>query len=164
MCFLGTSHVTVRRNVLSRVLSIPERIVVEADECVSFMSAAYSAAGLIQQPLTFYRLHSGNLFQLRTKDEAKQRRILQSLTALAQEFRIRLASAGITPDVTGAIVKPLDVDSRRLRLTLDGGMPWETFQTERDQFKIVTKRRRWLPATQGLRVCLYARDDFQEFL
>jgi glycosyltransferase involved in cell wall biosynthesis len=140
MCFFGTSRVTVRRNILSRVLPVPERIVIEADEFVSIMSAAYSAAGLIQEPLTFYRLHPGNLFQIRTKDEVKQRRIQKALAALADELRIRLASAGIAPDVTDAIVKPLDVGSKRLRLMLDGGKPWETFQTERDEFQIAYKK------------------------
>src|ERR1700747_1862932 len=140
MCFFGTSRVTVRRNILSRVLPVPERIVIEADEFVSIMSAAYSAAGLIQEPLTFYRLHSGNLFQIRTKDEVKQRRIKKALAALADELRIRLGSAAMAPGIIDAIVKPLDVGSKRLRLMLDGGSPWETFQAERDEFQIAYKR------------------------
>jgi hypothetical protein len=70
----------------------------------------------------------------------KQRRIQKALAALADELRIRLASAGIAPDVTDAIVKPLDVGSKRLRLMLDGGKPWETFQTERDEFQIAYKK------------------------
>ena len=139
MCFFGTSRVAIRRNILLRVLPVPEQIVVEADEFVSFMSAAYSAAGLIQEPLTFYRLHSENLFQVRTKDEVKQRRIQKALVALAGELRTRLASAAIAPDVIDAIVKPLDVGSQRLRLILDGGSPWETFHTERDDFQIAYK-------------------------
>jgi glycosyltransferase involved in cell wall biosynthesis len=141
MCFFGTSRVTVRRNILSRVLlPIPEQIVVEADEFVSIMSAAYSTAGLIQEPLTFYRLHSENQFQIRTKDEAKQRRIQKALAALADELRIRLASASIAPAIIDVIVKPLEVNSKRLRLMLDGGNPWETFQAERDEFQIAYKK------------------------
>jgi glycosyltransferase involved in cell wall biosynthesis len=139
MCFFGTSRVTIRRNILLRVLPVPEQIVVEADEFVSFMSAAYSAAGLIQEPLTFYRLHSENLFQVRKKDEVKQRRIQKALAALAGELRTRLASAGIAPDIIDAIVKPLDLGSTRLRLILDGGTPLETFQTERGDFQIAYK-------------------------
>src|ERR1700752_425667 len=140
MCFFGTSRVTIRRDVLSRVLPVPEQIVVEADEFVSIMSAAYSAAGLIQEPLTFYRLHSENLFQVRTKDEVKQRRIQKALAALADELRIRLGSAAMAPGIIDAIVKPLDVGSKRLRLMLDGGSPWETFQAERDEFQIAYKK------------------------
>jgi glycosyltransferase involved in cell wall biosynthesis len=136
MCFFGTSRVTVRRNVLDRVLPIPEPLVVEADEFVSIMGAAYSAAGLIQQPLTFYRLHDDNLFQVRKRDDAKTRRIQKVLTALAEQLRVRLGLAAIAPEVIDAIVEPLDVGSKRLRLMLDGGMPWETFEAERAEFRL----------------------------
>jgi glycosyltransferase involved in cell wall biosynthesis len=140
MCFFGTSRVTVRRNILLHVLPIPEQIVVEADEFVSIMSAAYSNAGLILEPLTFYRLHSENLFQIRTKDERKRRRIQRALAELAAALRIRLASASIAPAIVDVIVKPLEVNSKRLRLMLDGGSPWETFQAERDEFQIAYKK------------------------
>ena len=140
MCFFGTSRVTIRRNVLSRVLPVPESLVVEADEFLSIMSAAYSASGLIQQPLTFYRLHADNLFQVRTKDEVKQRRIQKVLTALAEELRIRLDSAAIPPEIIEAVVQPLDVGSRRLRLMLDGGTRWEAFRAERAEFQISYKQ------------------------
>jgi glycosyltransferase involved in cell wall biosynthesis len=139
MCFFGTSRVTVRRNVVSRVLPIPEQLVVEADEFVSFISAAYSAAGLIQQPLTFYRLHADNLFQVRERDETKQRRIQKVLATLAKELRSGLRSAAIAPEIIDAIIEPLDVGSKRLRLMLDGGTRWETFQAERAEFRIAYK-------------------------
>lgn len=139
MCFFGTSRVTIRRNVLSHVLPVPESLVVEADEFMSIMSTAYSASALIQRPLTFYRLHADNLFQVRTKDEVKQRRIQKVLAALAQELRIRLNSAGIAPEIIDAIVEPLDVESKRRRLMLDGGRPWETFQAERAGLRIAYK-------------------------
>jgi glycosyltransferase involved in cell wall biosynthesis len=139
MCFFGTSRVSIRRNILSRVLPVPEQLVVEADEFVSTMSVAYSAAGLIQRPLTFYRLHADNLFQVRKKDETKQRRIQKVLAALAEELRIRLHSAGTTQEIIDAIVEPLDVGSMRLRLMLDGGTHWETFQAERSDFRIAYK-------------------------
>ena len=136
MCFFGTSRVAIRREVLKRVLPIPECLVVEADEFMSIMSAAYSTAGLIQQPLTFYRLHEGNLFQVRRPDETKTRRIQAVLAELARHLRIRLGAASVAPEVIHAIVEPLDVDSKRLRLMLDGGMPWETFQTERAKLRL----------------------------
>ena len=140
MCFFGTSRVTMRRSVLLRVLPVPESLVVEADEFISIMSAAYSAAGLLQQPLTFYRLHANNLFQVRRKDEVKLRRIQMVLAALARELRIRLGSTAVGPEIIDAIVEPLDVGSTRLRLALDGGTRWETFQTERTDFRIAYKK------------------------
>jgi glycosyltransferase involved in cell wall biosynthesis len=140
MCFFGTSRVTMRRSVLLRVLPVPESLVVEADEFISIMSAAYSAAGLLQQPLTFYRLHANNLFQVRRKDEVKLRRIQMVLAALARELRIRLGSSAVGPEIIDAIVEPLDVGSKRLRLALDGGTRWETFHTERADFRIAYKK------------------------
>jgi glycosyltransferase involved in cell wall biosynthesis len=140
MCFFGTSRVTMRRSVLSRVLPVPESLVVEADEFISTMSAAYSAAGLLEQPLTFYRLHANNLLQVRRKDDVKLRRIQTVLAALARELRIRLGSTSIAPEIIDAIVEPLDVGSKRLRLTLDGGSRWETFHTERADFRIAYKK------------------------
>ena len=136
MCFFGTSRVTIRRDVLDRVLPIPEPLVIEADEFMSFMSVAYSSAGLIQRPLTFYRLHADNLFQVRKRDDTKTRRIQKVLTVLAEHLRLRLASAAIAPEVIDVIVEPLEVNSKRLRLMLDGGAPWETFQAERAEFRL----------------------------
>src|ERR1700691_1356671 len=140
MCVFGPSRLTMRRSVLSRVLPVPESLVVEADEFISIMSAAYSAAGLLQQPLTFYRLHANNLFQVRRKDEVKLRRIQADLAALARELRIRLGSTAVGPEIIDAIVEPLDVGSKRLRLALDGGTRWETFHTERADFRIAYKK------------------------
>ncbi|MGA9883792.1 MAG: glycosyltransferase family A protein [Candidatus Acidiferrales bacterium] len=139
MCFFGTSRVAVRREVLTRVLPIPLSLEVEADEFLSIMSVAHSTGGLIEQPLTFYRLHEDNLFQLRKLDEAKSRRIQAVLVSLAKHLRVRLQSACIAPEVIHAIVEPLEVDSTQLRLMLDGGLRWETFQTERAKFRLAYK-------------------------
>lgn len=136
MCFFGTSRVAIRRDVLMRVLPIPESLVVEADEFMSIMSIAVSAGGLIQEPITFYRLHENNLFQIREASETKTRRIQKVLASLAEQLRIRLASVSISPAVIQAIVEPLDVDSKRLKLMLDGGRTWDTFQVERAQFRL----------------------------
>lgn len=139
MCFFGTSRVAIRRKILDRILPIPECLVVEADEFMSIMSAACTTAGLLDQPLTFYRLHEDNLFQLRKPDENKSRRIQGVLTGLAKHLQVRLESASMAPDIIHAIVEPLEVDSRQLRLMLDGGMPWETFLTERARFRLAYK-------------------------
>lgn len=139
MCFFGTSRVSIRRRVLRRVLPIPEALVVEADEFMSVVGTVFSRAGLIQRPLTFYRLHDSNLFQIRRRDDSRARRVQRVLSALADELRNRLSSELVAPDVIHAIVEPLEVDANRLRLTLDGGMPWETFQTERAQFRLAYK-------------------------
>ena len=139
MCFFGTSRVTIRRRVVQRALPIPNELVIEADEFMSTMSAAYSTASLIQEPLTFYRLHSGNLFQIRSSDTVKTRRIYQVIVALARELEVRLPDALIPPDSVRAIVEQLQVGAMRMRLMLDGGWPWETFRAERADFRLSYK-------------------------
>jgi glycosyltransferase involved in cell wall biosynthesis len=139
MCFFGTSRVTIRKQVALRTLPIPQELVIEADEFMSVMSAAYSKAFLIPDPLTFYRLHSGNLFQVRQSDEVKTRRIYRVITALAGELKRRLPDTTIPPDSIRAIVEQLEVGALRLRLMLDGGWPWETFQSERAESRLAYK-------------------------
>jgi glycosyltransferase involved in cell wall biosynthesis len=139
MCFFGTSRVTIRRRVVQRALPIPNELVIEADEFMSTMSAAYSMASLIQEPLAFYRLHSGNLFQIRSSDSVKTRRIYQVIVALARALEERLPDASIPPDSVRAIVEQLQVGAIRMRLMLDGGWPWETFRAERADFRLAYK-------------------------
>ena len=139
MCFFGTSRVTIRKRVVQRALPIPNELVIEADEFMSTVSTAYSMASLIQEPLTFYRLHTGNLFQIRSSDAAKTRRIYEVIVALAKALEERLPTASIPPDSVHAIVEQLQVGALRMRLMLDGGWPWETFRSERADFRLSYK-------------------------
>ena len=61
---LGTSRMTVRTEILRKILPVPESIVIEADEYIFTLAAALSAVSILGEPLTFYRIHGGNLFQL----------------------------------------------------------------------------------------------------
>ena len=139
MCFFGTSRVTIRKRVVQRALPIPDALVIEADEFMSTLSAAYSKASLIREPLTFYRLHAGNLFQIRSSDTIKSRRIHQVIVALAKALEERLSDASVPPDSVRAIVEQLQVGAMRMRLMLDGGWPWETFRSERATFRLAYK-------------------------
>ena len=61
---LGTSRMTVRAEILRRILPIPEAIVIEADEYIFTLAAALSEVSILGEALTFYRIHAGNLFQV----------------------------------------------------------------------------------------------------
>jgi glycosyltransferase involved in cell wall biosynthesis len=139
MPFLGTSRVSIRKSALERVLPIPEALTVEADEFMSTMAVAASGAVLVAEPLTFYRLHSGNLYQFRQGDSAKSRRKLAVLECLARELPIRLPAVGVSESAIHRIADPLKVSAKRMRLSLDGGYPWETFQAELQEFRIAYK-------------------------
>jgi glycosyltransferase involved in cell wall biosynthesis len=131
MCFFGTSRVVIRKRVAEQALPIPNSIVIEADEFLSIMSIAYSQAVLLPDALTFYRLHEDNLYQTRSGDPRKLRSKQQSISALARELPPRLVRASISPDAIHTLVRTLENGARQLKLQLDGGKPWETFQVER---------------------------------
>lgn len=131
MCFFGTSRLAMRRSVALRALPVPESIVIEADEFLAIFGTACSRAALIPDPLTYYRLHEDNLYQIRSVDPRKLRRMQLSLEALARELPPRLAQSGLQERAIETLVAPLNLSARRIRLSLDGGMPWHTFAAER---------------------------------
>jgi glycosyltransferase involved in cell wall biosynthesis len=71
MSFFGTSRLVLRNEVARQTLPIPPKIAIEADEFMAIAAIAQSRASLIAEPLTFYRLHDGNLYQFQSHDSAK---------------------------------------------------------------------------------------------
>jgi glycosyltransferase involved in cell wall biosynthesis len=136
MCFLGTSRVSIRRETLMKTLPIPEELVIEADEFMSVMSVAHGGALLLDEPLTYYRLHDQNLYQFRDKDHRRMRRKYLVLACLVKELPARLRSAGIAADAIEIIVAPIRVSATRMKLALDGGWPWETYRAEKSDLDL----------------------------
>jgi len=134
-CFLGASRFTARRQVLKKVLPIPEELIFEADEFLSIGVAAIAPISVLDQCLTFYRIHEGNLFQIYHVDDKRLEDKLQNkhyvLTALYRLLPSRLHAFGIQPQIINLIMRPIWVQAERLRLYLYGGTPWETFRVER---------------------------------
>jgi len=145
--FLGTSRVSIRRSVLERVLPIPEALDVEADEFISAMSIAHSSAVLLPACLTHYRLHDQNQYQFSADEPLRMRRKLNSLSCLARELTAQLAKAGIPEECIEIIVDPTLVTVGRMKLSLDGGMPWQTYFVEQEDFRL-----RYSSARFGYRV------------
>ena len=135
-CFLGTSRFTVRRPVLDRILPVPEELVVEADEFLFTLAVAIGGALVLDQPLFYYRLHAGNLFQLQSHDPTKDRRKYNALAALLRTLPPRLDALGASREVVEAVLEPIWVDAERIRLVLDGGKPWRTYAVERAAFRL----------------------------
>ena len=138
-CFLGTSRITVRRAVLERILPIPEELVVEADEFLFTLAVAIGGAIVLDQPLFHYRLHPGNLYQFQSPDAAKFRCKHAVLAALLHTLPQRLTALGVSREVAETVLEPIRVDAARIRLGLDGGSPFETFQVERAAYRLAYK-------------------------
>ena len=108
MCFFGTSRLVIRKEIAQRVLPIPESIVIEADEFLAIMSIAYSRAVLLLDPLTYYRLHEDNLYQIRSGDCRKLERMRQAISALAQELPPRLSRASVAAEAIRVLIDTLE--------------------------------------------------------
>lgn len=134
--FLGTSRLAIRASTLARILPVPEALCVEADEYLATMAAAVSGTLILDQPLTNYRLHSGNLFQFAVPDAAKMERKHAALHCLAFDLPALLARVGVAPQNIELLKQSNWLDAERLRLSLGKGWPWETAHVEHVSFRL----------------------------
>jgi glycosyltransferase involved in cell wall biosynthesis len=134
---LGTSRMTVRSEILRKIVPIPESIRIEADEYIFTLAAALSDVSILGEALTFYRIHSGNLFQLSGFQKGPFHRKRESLEHLASALSEKLHQLGLQADVVGATVDAVQTEADLLRLQVDGGFPWETFRAEWKFYRIV---------------------------
>jgi hypothetical protein len=131
MAFLGTSRVSIRKDVLLQIIPLPDPLVIEADEFMSAVAAADSDVALIPEPLTFYRLHDGNLFQFRSVDPARLRRKQRVLSSLADLLSCRLSQMGVCREAISIVVEPIRISALRMKLSLDGGSRRDTYLIEK---------------------------------
>ena len=132
---LGTSKITIRRALLDRILPFPEELVIEADEWMFTLAPALAPVVVLGEPLFYYRLHGGNLYQFSKQDEAKARRKGAVLAALLRRFPPKLRELGVSEDVIATLTEPIWVDAERIILSLDGGRPWQTYRVERAGYR-----------------------------
>ena len=126
--FLGT-RTTIRRRVLEKLLPVPEEIRIEADEFV-FTMAAQEEVEVLPEALLFYRLHGGNFYSQRGFNEQRVRGKQQSIAHLAKALELRLKAAGVCSEAVEIVVSAVRSEADQLRLSVDGGLPWETVKTE----------------------------------
>ena len=128
--FLGTSRMTYRRNVLRQIGPVPETLTFEADEYLFTLAGFFADVVVLRDSFSFYRLHEGNLFHISEGSEESLRRKQQVLAALAQALDEKLRALGANSDITKSIVECVQAEADILRLTVDGGFPWETLRAE----------------------------------
>jgi cellulose synthase/poly-beta-1,6-N-acetylglucosamine synthase-like glycosyltransferase len=134
--FLGTSRMTIRADLLRRIGPVPEEIQIQADEYLFTLASVLMPAQILPDALTFYRLHAGNSFQLDSYDEQKMRHKQKSLAALVKTLLHRMEELGTDARVSREVVAYTQACADQLRLTLDGGWPWETARTEWQLYRI----------------------------
>jgi glycosyltransferase involved in cell wall biosynthesis len=140
--FLGTRS-TIRTSILRKLLPVPETIRIEADEFVFTMAAALGEVEILPEALFFYRLHSSNFFSQYGFDESSVRRKQQSIAELARNLEVRLRHVGTSDEVIRTVVHAIWVEADQLRLSADGGAPWETVRTELAMYRLLHGDAPW---------------------
>ena len=128
--YLGTSRMTLRANVARQILPVPEALVIEADEYLFTLAAALSDMILVQEPLSHYRIHPGNLYLSAARSRDSLKRKQRVMAALAEVLNQRLRAFGVPAEAVECIVEIVQADADQMRLMLDGGAPWETVRVE----------------------------------
>jgi len=130
MCYLGTSRLAARREAVLALLDIPTNLVFEADEYLFTLAGLYTEVLILEQPLTFYRLHDKNLYQLSGGQSDGARKKQQVIAALALVLKARFDELRVSDEIANTVLECVQVEADHLRLIVDGGYPWETVSTE----------------------------------
>jgi glycosyltransferase involved in cell wall biosynthesis len=134
--FLGTSRMTFRTEVLRRVGAVPEELRVQADEYLFTLGATLAEVLILREPLTFYRLHDSNAFQVTNGNMEALRRKHAVLAALAESLRNKLVEMKLPERVIGMVVDSVQTESDLIRLTMENGWPLETLRAELQNYRI----------------------------
>jgi hypothetical protein len=135
--YLGTSRMILRAELARRILPIPEALVFEADEYVFTLGALMSELIILQDTLTYYGIHGGNLYLSAGEGKTGLRRKQQVMAALASALKKDLPAQGASPEVVSCIVETVQLEADQLRLMLDGGKPWETVRVEKKIYEVM---------------------------
>jgi hypothetical protein len=127
---LGTSRLSVRREVLRRIGPIPTELVFCADTPIYSIALALGGAIILDQPLCYYRLHAGNLSARGPEDKVRQSRNFQILKFLLTLLPPRLADLGVKQEIIYAFFEADRLALERFQLQRDGGARLKTFRAE----------------------------------
>jgi hypothetical protein len=134
---LGTSRMTIRRELLRRIGPVPGALVVQADEYLSTLAAVMAGVQILPEMLTYYRLHDANGFQFSTHDPRRLRSKQEVLAALCQALGQEFHRHQVSTEAARAILEFVQAEADQLRLMLDGGWPWETVKTEQKIYEVL---------------------------
>lgn len=135
--FLGTSRMTFRAEVLRRVGRVPETLGIQADEYLFTLGAVLSEVMILREPLTCYRLHESNAFQIADGNAAAMRRKYTVLAALAKSLRSKFEEMRIAESTAKIVLDSVQTESDLIRLTTENGWPLETVRAELQNYRIM---------------------------
>lgn len=143
MCFLGTSRLSMRREVALALLPVPNELIFEADEHFFTLLPAIGNVAILAEELTHYRIHGGNLYQDSRLAEGQGIQDLRRLKVRARVFDVLanslpplLAKHGCRHELIPLLTAPVSNEARRLRLSLGEGTRSEAMKTEWIEYKL----------------------------
>ena len=139
--FLLTSTITVRRRILEQVTPIPEALVFSADAPIAIASMA-AGTRLLQQPLSYYRQHSDNLYAIDPRDMTKMRRRSEMDERMFELLEPLLIGLGVPSESIDALLFPRWSYTSRLNLRTYGGSRLKAFRIEMRHFRSTYKKSR----------------------
>jgi glycosyltransferase involved in cell wall biosynthesis len=134
--FLGTSRMAFRAELLRRIGPVPEALTIQADEFLFTLGALFSEVLLLREPLTFYRLHGQNLFQVSGGSRASLQRKHEVLVSLAEALHRRFADERVPEDISEAVMESVQTEADALYLCLGGGTRLDIIRTEFRSYRI----------------------------
>jgi glycosyltransferase involved in cell wall biosynthesis len=140
LTMLGTSRLSIRRDILNRIGLLPEELIFCADAPIFTLALALGGAIVIDQPLCYYRQHSDSLFAHNPSDLASSRKRIELLGFNLNYVPPRLLEFGVAPEVIEALVESCRVEFERARLQFGEGGRWQVFRTERERFRTYYRR------------------------
>jgi glycosyltransferase involved in cell wall biosynthesis len=132
--YLAPCALTVRRKVLEQVMPIPEALVFSADSPIATASMAMGVR-VLPQPLSYYRIHSNNLYAMSLEDPAKLQRKYEMDDVMYSVLWPMLLRLGVPSECVSAFIDPAWTWINRQSLSRFGGSRLKTFRTEMRAFR-----------------------------
>lgn len=137
--FVLMGALTVRREILSRVMPIPEVLLFSADAPIVMASMA-AGVRVLEQPLFYYRHHSENLYAIDPTNIAKVCRRYEMDERMYQLLQPMLLTLGVSPKSVDALLFPRWTEASRFNLSTRGGSRLDSFRIEMRHFRAAYKK------------------------
>jgi hypothetical protein len=137
--FLGTSRMAYRVELLRRIGTVPDSLIFEADEFLFTLGSLFSEVLVLREPLTFYRLHGQNLFQVHLGANSGMRRKHDVLLALHSSLQQRFAQERVPADISRAVLESVQTEADLIALSLDGGSSLHAVRVELRSYRIMNE-------------------------
>ncbi|HKO05089.1 MAG TPA: hypothetical protein VJW51_10085, partial [Candidatus Acidoferrales bacterium] len=133
-----TSAVAYRKSLVAGLLPIPEVLTGHADSYLGALAVLVAPVVSLNEPLTRYRIHGGNLYAFEQADEARRaRRLAQMRTFVAElEREVRARQKKYPGEGLVGYLERFHLIEDAHRFATRGAGRWEFFRYLREQARV----------------------------